>query len=130
MTATVVSDIQKPEKWNAYLSRRTKVLSVLVRSGLLKEDPALVEFLAGGGLIGNMPHWRDLADDAANIAINTVGSAITVKPITSDKEKIVRLSRNQGWGGTALARILAGADPLAEINTKVPEYWVLSLIHI
>lgn len=127
MAITAVADVVVPVVYAQYQQTFTEQKSELVQSGAMTRDPEIDAKLAGGGLTFNLPRWRDLADDAANVSIGATGSAATPKNITTHSEKGVRLSRNQGWGAVDLAEALAGDDPMMRIAARVAPYWTRRL---
>lgn len=143
---TLVSDVVVPEIFTPYTQQLTEEKSRLVQSGVLGRNGLIDNLLAGGGLTFNVPSWRDLDNDAENVATDSTadhfkqtmnGDSVEVliatfaeqladsrpKATASDTEIAVRLSRNQSWASADLAAALAGNDPMNSIASRVSTYW-------
>lgn len=141
--STRVSDVIVPEIFTPYAQNITEEKSRLVQSGLINRAPELDMLLAGGGLTFNVPSFRDLDNDADRVSGDTsvpfagpygaaaanvtlpAGQAFPPDPRKTGtlKEIAVRLNRNNSWSTTDLSRILAGADPMESIASRVAFYW-------
>lgn len=137
MAVTRISDVVVPERFTPYVQQLTQEKSALVQSGLLVRDEFLDGLLAGGGLTFNVPSFQDLAneqertstdDPTQTIPEDGSGSAPNAHgKIMTSQEIAVRLSRNYSWSSMALAKTLAGADPMAAIASRVAYYWTRRL---
>lgn len=126
---TQIADIIVPQIFNPYLQQLTEEKSRLVQSGAVSRDPAIDLALAGGGLIFNVPSFRDLDNDADRVSTDTAhsefGGAAEPNPqkIQTSLEVAVRLSRNNSWSTADLTEALAGTDPMAAIASRLATYW-------
>lgn len=149
--ATRISDIIEPEIFTAYTQNLTTEKSRIVASGMMTASPELDQLLAGGGLTFNVPAFRDLDNDAertatdasapfnvADASVNAAGSYTgtvadsPARPPNPNKtgtfqEIAVRMNRNNSWSSTKLAAVLAGADPMESIASRVAAYWTRRL---
>lgn len=126
-----VSDVVVPEIFTPYAQQMTETKSRLIQSGAVVSDAEFSALLNGGGLTFNMPSFDDLDDDEERTSTDTIyagytGGVADPDPLGIDSltEVAVRLERNNSWSGTALAKLLAGADPLQAIGSRVADYWV------
>lgn len=124
---TKIADVVVPARFSRYVRQQTAEKSRLVQSGILAPDDFLSLQLSGGGLTFNAPSWKDLDNDAENIATDDESTDSTPNKIGSATEISVRLSRNNSWSAMALAAALAGDDPMAAIADKVSDYWARRL---
>jgi hypothetical protein len=124
---TKIADIIVPEIFTPYVQQLTEEKARIISSGILVPDMALTEKLAGGGLTFNAPSFKDLDNDAENVSTDTDDSYSTPNKIGTSQEISVRLSRNQSWAAMDLASVLAGADPLQAIASRVAAYWARRL---
>ena len=130
---TQISDVVVPEVFTPYVQQLSEQKSRLIQAGVLTRDPMLDQFLAGGGLTVNVPSFKDLDDDAERTSTDgpgpdyTGGAAPDPLKTGTSQEIAVRLSRNNSWSSADLSAALAGADPLASINTRVANYWARRL---
>lgn len=144
---TRISDVIVPEIFTPYSQLQTEEKSRLVQSGLLARSEILDNLLAGGGLTFQIPSFNDLDNDVERVSSDTsvpfagpydasgatvtlpAGQAFPPNPnkITSVKEIAVRLSRNNSWASSNLTAVLAGADPMNAIASRVADYWVRRL---
>jgi hypothetical protein len=125
--AGTVTDIVVPELFSPYVQQLTEEKSRIIQSGAVVRDAALDGVLAGGGLTFNEPSFKDLDNDADNVASATLATTSTPNKIGTATEIQVRLSRNNSWSSGDLAADLAGADPMNAIASRVSSYWVRRL---
>jgi len=125
--AGTVSDVVVPEVFSPYVQQLTEEKSRIIQSGAAVRDAALDTVLAGGGLTFNEPSFKDLDNDADNVASATLATTSTPNKIGTATEIQVRLSRNNSWSSGDLAADLAGADPMNAIANRVAAYWVRRL---
>jgi hypothetical protein len=124
---TKLADVIVPEIFNPYTQQQTEEKSRLIQSGAVARDAALDGLLAGGGITFNDPSFKDLDNDAENVATDDESTNSTPNKIGTAMEIQVRMSRNQSWSSMDLAGDLAGADPQLAIASRVSGYWVRRL---
>jgi len=118
MAATVRSDIVIPEIFTPYLEEATTLKNAFIASGVVQPLEAL-NAVDGGDYV-NVPHFAaNLSGDAE--VLSDSGS-LTPGNITADKQRGVILHRGRAWGVRELAKLAAGADPMAAIGNKVASY--------
>jgi len=135
MALVQVADVIVPEIFAPYQQVLTEEKSELIRAGVLVRDTFLDQKMAGGGLTFNVPSWKDLDNDAENIASDNAISPYTAtyvaapvpKKISTLSEVAVRLNRNQLWQSSQLAGDLAGSDPMTAIANRTSAYWARRL---
>lgn len=127
MAVTRVSDIVVPEIFSPYTQQLTEQKSRIIQSGAIERDPVLDGVLAGGGVTFNEPSYRDLANDADNVAGDDPDTHSAPNKIGASTETQVRLSRNNSWSSMDLAGDLAGSDPMEAIANRVASYWARRL---
>lgn len=125
--AGTVTDVVVPEIFSPYVQQLTEEKSRIIQSGAAVRDQVLDTDLAGGGLTFNEPSFKDLDNDADNVASATLATLSTPNKIGTATEIQVRLSRNNSWSSGDLASDLAGADPMTAIANRVSAYWVRRL---
>lgn len=123
MAITKLVDLVVPEIFTPYVQQMTEEKSRLIASGAVVRDASLDVKLAGGGLTFNDPSFKDLANDADNVASDNEATVSTPNKIGSATEIQVRLERNQSWSAMDLGADLAGADPMTAIANRVSDYW-------
>ena len=140
---TQVNDVVTPRVFSPYVRQMTEEKARLVQAGVMQRNPMMDEKLNGGGIVFDVPSWRDLDNDEANVSTDTVADRIaasgagtpavfpthdsTPNKIQSSTEIAVRLNRNNSWSAMDLAVALAGEDPLDVIADRVSYYWTRQL---
>ncbi len=119
-----IADVVVPAIFGPYVQQLTQEKSNLIKSGAVTRDPVLDANLAGAGLTFNEPSFRDLDNDAENVATDNPATLSTPNKIGTATEIQVRLSRNNSWSSMDLAMALAGPDPLQAIANRVSDYWM------
>lgn len=136
--ATRVSDVIVPEIFTGYMQNLTEEKSRIIQSGMAVRSAELDNKLAGGGITFQVPSFKDLDNDADRISTDTsvpfaaadaalpAGTARPPNPLKTGtlKEIAVRMNRNNSWSTSDLAAILAGADPMESIASRVSAYWI------
>lgn len=123
MATVRLSDVVVPEVFNAYMAKDTMVNTRLWKSGVLRPNPKLSSFLAGGGRTCQVPFWNDLDNTPANISSDDPSSNATPLKVTASRDICIRHNRNQSWQDADLVAELAGSDPMQHIKTRVMTYW-------
>lgn len=118
MASTKVSDIIVPEIFNPYLIQETTTKNAFISSGIATSD-ASVNIVAGGKTV-NIPFFKrvtgtpELLDDSGSLTINK---------ITTDKDIAAIHARGIAFGSNDLAKLFAGADPMAAISAQLSDVW-------
>jgi hypothetical protein len=120
MAETKITNIIKPEIFNAYTVEQAIYRSRLYNSGVIQTNADLNTKLQGGGETFNFPFFVSPSGDS-DVPAETGNQ--TVNAITTGKEIVRRQERVKAWGTNALASVLAGANPLTSVAPKVLGYW-------
>lgn len=129
---TQISDVVVPEVFTPYTQQLTEEKSRLIASGAVARDPELDRLLAGGGLTFEAPSFKDLDNEDERTSTDGAPYRYTLQVGDKDPNPLktgtateiaVRVNRNQSWASADLASVLAGADPLASIASRVGYYW-------
>lgn len=120
MAVTKIADIIVPEVFVPYIIKRTAELSVLVQSGIVVPDAELDKLAQAGGIMIQMPFFKDLTGDDE---ILSEAAPLTAGNITTAKDVARLHMRGRAWGATDLAKAESGADPMAAIGNLVAAYW-------
>jgi hypothetical protein len=120
MAETRLTNVIVPEVFDPYVREQIVAKNRFWRSGILQTDEDIAENLRGGGQTFQIPFWKP-GSDTDEIPSETV--AVTINPITADKEIAVRQLRVMSWGANTIAHSLAGSDPMAAIGSYVADHW-------
>lgn len=118
-----ISDTIVPEVFDNYMFKNTMQINAFYQQGVLRADGDLASKLAGGGRTFNVPFWKDLDDDESDPASDDPDSFAIPGGITTGRDVALRQVRTKGWSTMRLTAELAGADPMARINSRVAAYW-------
>lgn len=129
MAAGVVrlADVVVPAIFDPYVQQLTQEKSNLIRSGAVVVSPQLSADLSGAGGTFNVPSFKDLDNDAENVASDDPSVLSAPNKIGTATEIQVRLSRNNSWSSMDITSDLLGKDPLAVIANRVSDYWTRRL---
>ena len=121
MAKTAVSDILVPDIWEPYVLERSPELSMFGQSGIINYgDATLNRLSAGGGIMVEMPYFKDLT---ATRQILSDSAALTVNKVDTGKDVARIHVDGQAWSVNILAEWLSGDDPMAAIGDFVAGYW-------
>lgn len=123
MSQVRLTDVVVPEVFSAYMSKNTVQQMALYQQGVMRTDSDLANKLAGGGRTFNVPFWKDLADDEADVASDDPDSHSTPGKLTSGTDIARRQVRTKSWSTMNLSAELAGDDPMMRIQSRVSAYW-------
>ena len=137
MAITRIGDVVVPEVFTPYNQQLTTQKTAIIASGVVTPSALLDDKLSQGGGFFQIPSFLDLDNTLARVDTDTslpmsqpdanlpTGYARPPEPlkIRTATEVAVRMSRNQSWGVSQLARQLAGADPMEAIAQLVSTYW-------
>lgn len=121
MSVTKLADIIIPEIFEPYTVQRTKELSALFQSGIVKSSPEFDRLASEAAPIHTMPFFEDLTGDSEPVIED---AELTPKEIRSKKDIATTIRRANMWAATDLAASLSGADPMKAIGDLVARYWV------
>lgn len=121
---TLITDIIEPAIFTPYVQKITEEKAEFVQSGILQQSSQIASFLAGGGLVETRPTWKDLDNDAENVATEDLsflysGTPATPSKITTYSEVLVRLTRTKQWSAHKLQDFISGSDAMAAIGGRV-----------
>lgn len=119
MTETRLADMIVPEQFNMYTLERTAETSRFRQSGIIADMTEVVKDKMAGTTV-NMPFFQDLQGDDELVDDS---QDITIANITTSKDEAAKLFRVKAFGGTDLARVLSGADPVAAIADLFAGWW-------
>ncbi len=123
MAVTQIADVVVPDQFSAYVVENSLVKSALVQSGLVVRNGAIDAQLQAGADSFSVPYWKDLGDDAADIASDNPATIATPRKLSAGKQVIRKSFLHAGWSAMNLASELAGSDPLARIQERAAAYW-------
>lgn len=124
MAVTRLTDLIVPEVFFPYMVKETMTKTAFFQSGIIKEDPALQAFIAGGGLTTNVPSFADLSDATeAGIGSDNPDQKATPDKIGSFRQVGIRNIRTKAWSDMDLNRELIGADPMEAVASRVSAWW-------
>lgn len=124
MPITLLKDMLVPDVWVPYVTEKTAEKSALFRSGIIATDPRIDKQLNGGGVLIQMPFFKDLQGRSQ---VRKSDTAIEVTGIQTAKDVARLIGRAQAWGVEDLAAELSGADPMGAIGELVADYWAREL---
>lgn len=123
MATTQLIDIIEPEAFTAYIVQNSMEKTALVESGILVPNSVIIDQLTAGADSFNVPFWRDLGNEEANIVSDDPSQLSTPNKVTAGKQLIRKSFLHQSWSAMNLASELAGADAIARIQDRATAYW-------
>ncbi|MCA0241122.1 MAG: major capsid protein [Proteobacteria bacterium] len=127
MAVTQIADVVVPTEFTAFLVENVATKAALVQSGLMARNAAIDAQLKAGADSFSVPFWRDLSDDAADLANDNPASIATPRKLGSGKQLIRKAFLHAGWSAMNLASELSGSNALTRIQERVDAYWTREL---
>lgn len=122
MPTTRIDDVIVPEIFEAYVADNVARKSNIIQSGVITRDGEIDDLLAGGGSVFTIPMWNDIGNSEETIATDNPADIIVPKKNTATSLQIPRCVRTVSWEVANLTKVLAGADPMAFIASRVSKY--------
>lgn len=116
MAAITLSDIVKPQYWEAYGLEKSINYSRLFRSGAIEKSNVLSSALKNGGEILNFPFVKDFTGGEAGIP--TAATNLTINNATSANQIARRLFKAKAWGVEDLSEIIGDADYIGKFKQQ------------
>ncbi len=123
MAAVRLSDIVEPAVFLDYQTSNTVEKTAFAESGIAVRTPVLDAKANSGGKIVDIPFWKDLSNEEANIS-NDDPSSVAVPAKIASGEQVARVSyMNKSWSATDLASEIAGSNAMGRIKERTDAYW-------
>ena len=123
MAVTQIADVIVPAEFTQYITENSVAKSALVQSGIVMRNSFIDEQLRAGADAFSIPYWKDLGDDAANIANDDPASFATPRKLASGKQIVRKSFLHASWSAMNLASELSGSDALKRIEERAAAYW-------
>jgi len=123
MAVTTLTSKFVPEIFDDYVGQKMLENDAFIISGAAITVPQARTFLQGPGQSINLPFWKQLVDEAANVSTDDSGSSSTPKAVTSGKQIAIRQVLNQSWSAMNLVATYTGSDPVKHVADNVVDYW-------
>jgi len=123
MATTQLADIIVPEAFSAYTVQNSVERNAFFSSGVAVPNSAIVQQLQAGAESFKIPYWLDLPDTEADIANDDPTDDSTPGKLGTVKQTVRKSFLHGSWSAMNLASELAGANALAQIQSRAAEYW-------
>lgn len=117
MAHTTIANLWTPAIWIPTIDEGVRSFPSLVTSPVVQQSPLFDSLASGGGTSVNLPFFQDFTDTDDGIQVEN--SAPTVNNLTSGTNVAPVLNRVAPFGSEALAKAVAGADPVAAITRQI-----------
>lgn len=124
MAVTQIADVIVPVEFTDYIVQNSVEKSALVQSGIVTRNAEIESQLRAGADSFSVPHWKDLADDEANIASDDPAVNATPRKLGSGKQIVRKAFLHSSWSAMNLASELSGSDALQRIQDRASAYWL------
>lgn len=118
-----LSDAIVPDMFFSYMQKDTVQKMAFYQQGVMRDDADMRGKLSNGGTLFQVPFWKDLEDDEADVASDDPNSYATPGSLGSSKDQARRQIRTKAWSTANLVQELAGSDPMQRISARAGDYW-------
>lgn len=124
MAVTQIADVIVPVEFTDYIVQNSVEKSALVQSGIVTRNAEIESKLRAGADSFSVPHWKDLADDEANVVSDDPTVNATPRKLGSGKQIVRKAFLHSSWSAMNLASELSGSDALQRIQERASAYWL------
>lgn len=117
MAHTTIANLWTPAVWIPTIDEGARSFPSLVTSPVVQQSPLFDSLASGGGTSVNLPFFQDITDQDDGIQVEN--TAPTVNNLTAGTNVAPVLNRVVAFGSEALAKAVAGADPVAAITRQI-----------
>lgn len=113
MAVTTISDLWVPDVWVRGLDELMHTYPSIFTSAAVTRSQILDMIASGEGNTASLPFLEDITDTDEELQ-NEAGT-LTINAVGGSKNVAVMLNRQLSFGSTALAKQIAGADPVKHV---------------
>lgn len=114
MAHTTIANVWTPSIWIPTVDERFRSLPGLLTSGAFQQSPLFDAAASGAGTAVNLPFFQDYTDTLDGIQVEA--TAPSVNNVTTGQNIAAILNREVAFGSNALAKAVAGKDPVEAIT--------------
>ncbi|MBI4740858.1 MAG: hypothetical protein HY777_04735, partial [Betaproteobacteria bacterium] len=123
MATTQLADIIIPENFTSYTVQNSVERNAFFLSGVAVPNSAITGQLQAGADSFKVPYWLDLPDTEADVANDDPTDESTPGKLGTIKQVVRKSFLHGSWSAMNLASELAGANALAQIQSRAAAYW-------
>lgn len=112
------------EVFSDYMSEKPSWKNAIIQSGILINDPTVLDMIGTKGNVGTMPFYSPV-DISDNAPLNNDGMTDnTPTEITGKKQTFMLIQRMKAWKAKQFTKELTGADPITHISNSIADYYM------
>ena len=125
MAAVQLADVIIPAVYETYTSVNNVETNAFVAGGIAVTNPLLNGFEDEGGILVQMPYWKDLdATVEPNYSTDDPTQVASPQKIQAGIMQARKANLNNAWSAADLVSELAGSDPMQRIKDRTDNYWL------
>lgn len=112
-----------PEVFAEYMAEQPTWSNAIIASGILQEDPTIMELIGTKGNVATLPFYKPISIDDYE-PLNNDGLTDNVpETISGSKQTAMLIQRMKAWKTQDFTKELTGADPMQHIASSVANYY-------
>lgn len=111
------------EVFAEYMAEQPTWSNAIIASGILQEDPAIMDLIGSKGNVGTLPFYKAISIDDYEPLNNDGLTDNTPQEIVGSKQTAMLIQRMKAWKAKDFTKELTGADPMAHIAASVNNYY-------
>lgn len=123
-----------PEVFAEYMAEQPTWSNAIIASGILQEDPTIMDLIGTRGNVATLPFYKALNIDDYEPLNNDGNTDNTPEEIEGGKQTAMLIQRMKAWKAKDFTRELTGANPMQHIANSVNNYygqvWEAELMNI
>ena len=112
-----------PEVFAEYMAEQPVWSNAIIASGILQEDPTIMELIGTRGNVATLPFYKAISIDDYEPLNNDGLTDNTPETITGGKQTAMLIQRMKAWKVQDFTKELTGADPMQHIANSVSNYY-------
>lgn len=112
-----------PEVFADYMAEQPTWNNAIIASGILQEDPTIMDLIGTKGNVATLPFYKALSIDDYEPLNNDGLTDNTPEAISGSKQTAMLIQRMKAWKVQDFTKELTGSDPMQHIANSVSNYY-------
>ena len=113
-----------PEVFSDYMSEQPTWSNAIIASGVLREDPTIMDLIGEKGNVATLPFYKPISIDDYDPYNNDGLTDNTPQELSGSKQTAMLIQRMMAWKAQDFTAEMTGANPLQHVANSVNNYYL------